>query len=207
MSKKINMTGLRIGILTVVAEAQSADRHTRWLCRCDCGNETIATAGLLRHSKRPLQSCGCRRGVRSHGMGGRKRKPNPAYETWCHIKRRCLDEGSASFADYGGRGITVCERWRGSFVAFLEDMGERPAGMSIDRINNDGNYEPGNCRWADKHVQAQNRRDTVLSPEIVRAIRAAHASGMRYADVGRALGVNKEKVRKVCLRETWANVP
>jgi hypothetical protein len=84
---------------------------------------------------------------------------SPAYVSWAAMKRRCYNETDRSYAQYGGRGIVVCERWRDSFESFYVDMGERPPRTSLDRINNDGNYEPANCRWATASVQSKNRRE------------------------------------------------
>lgn len=87
---------------------------------------------------------------------------NPAYQVWADMKQRCLNPKVPQYHNYGGRGITVCDRWLSSFENFLIDMGEKPAGKSIDRINNDGNYEPGNCRWATSKEQRDNQRTTHL---------------------------------------------
>jgi hypothetical protein len=88
---------------------------------------------------------------------------NGAYKSWQHMKARCYDRNHPSYKYYGARGIKVCERWLSSFANFLADMGPRPAGLTIDRINGRGNYEPGNCRWADWRMQAANRRKNKLA--------------------------------------------
>jgi len=97
---------------------------------------------------------------RTHGHTARG-ESSPTYQAWAAMRHRCLRPSNPRFADYGGRGITVCERWS-SFAAFLSDMGERPNGMQIDRIDNDGNYEPSNCRWATAKEQTRNRRNNRL---------------------------------------------
>lgn len=130
-----------------------------WVCQCDCGNIAFAQTSDLRAGRH--RSCGClrvdvmtRHGGTNHG-GGR----TPEYRSWMSMKARCLDSDHDSYKWYGGRGITICDRWLASFEAFLADMGARPSlKHSIDRINNDGNYEPGNCRWATANEQAQNQR-------------------------------------------------
>jgi hypothetical protein len=96
----------------------------------------------------------------THGMsGGRGRKPSRAYQAWANMKQRCNNPNHPSYADYGGRGITVCERWA-DFSAFHVDMGDPPPGLSLDRIDNDRGYGPDNCRWATQIEQQHNRRDT-----------------------------------------------
>ena len=132
-------------------------------CQCECGKETVSRIyDLVRGN---IQSCGClrddllRERSRTHGYGARDRtKRHPLYGLWLNMKNRCENTKALEYRNYGGRGIRVCERWQSSFENFLADIGERPPGTSLDRINNDGNYEPGNVRWATRREQSLNRR-------------------------------------------------
>lgn len=133
-----------------------------WNCRCECGTERAVLGKYLWTAK--SHSCGCYNLDRiverntKHGFAPRKRK-TAEYETWERMRGRCLNPANPRFHYYGGRGVTICPSWLDSFEAFLADMGPRPTPKhSIDRINNDGNYEPSNCRWALPIVQQNNRR-------------------------------------------------
>lgn len=131
-----------------------------WLCRCDCGNEKEIYLGNLKSGK--SQSCGCLRIElqielnTTHGMSD-----TLIYLSWKNMMHRCYDSNMNSYHNYGGRGIKVCERWH-KFENFYLDMGDRPINKSLDRINNDGNYSPENCRWATSVQQAYNRRTNKL---------------------------------------------
>lgn len=122
----------------------------RYWCRCICGIECSFTVSQIETGKR--RSCGCRKKNRNHGWS-----KTPTYKSWLHMRGRCFDANNPNYSEWGGRGITVCDRWS-DFMNFLEDMGPRPDGTSIDRMDNDGNYEPGNCRWATPLEQSRNRR-------------------------------------------------
>ena len=160
-----NMAGMVFGRLTVLNHLPDSSQRTKWLCRCDCGQQKAVAGQLLTAGK--ARSCGClsreltaaRNATHGHTRGYVVSK---AYNTWQNIRRRCFDKTNKRFAEYGGRGITVCEHWL-SFENFLSDMGEPPSPKhSIDRVDNHGDYEPGNCRWAQSDVQMKNRRNARL---------------------------------------------
>lgn len=163
----INITGQRFGHLLVInyiGEHISNNKKTRqrlWLCLCDCGNTKIASSVLLRKGK--TDNCGCKTKDRlslaksSHGLSS-----SDEYKTWARIKNRCYNKNTEDYSLYGARGIVVCDRWLNSFENFYSDMGVKPSKKhSIDRINNDGNYEPSNCRWSSIDAQARNKRNNV----------------------------------------------
>jgi len=162
-----DLTGNVVGLLTVLAYLGTTHK---WLCQCECGNMASVHRDQLRDAK--TQSCGClfRKAVVKHG-----KSYTAEYNIWSNMRRRCQNPNNSKFADYGGRGIRVCQHWNSAFDNFLADVGLRPAPtLSLDRIDNDGNYSCGhceeclehgwvaNCRWTTATVQMMNRRNSKM---------------------------------------------
>jgi hypothetical protein len=161
--RKPIVIGAKFHRWAVVGDAPSTPRgHAKYLCRCECG--AIRSVDGIALRKGHTKSCGCykrditslRRKSHGHTVNG---KVSRAYASWRHMLQRCYDQNIPNFKNWGGRGILVCERWRLSFENFLKDMGEPLPDTTLDRFpDNDGNYEPGNCRWATHAEQAKNTR-------------------------------------------------
>lgn len=154
-----DLHGQSFGRLSVVKySGKSKWGYALWECLCTCGITKVVVASSLINGL--TTSCGCRKrevigdSRRTHGKSRSK-----TYMIWSGMRKRCENPNVKCWAHYGGRGIKVCERW-GAFENFLADMGECPKGHSIERVNNDGNYEPSNCIWADKRTQSMNKRDS-----------------------------------------------
>lgn len=158
--KFIDLVGKKFSRLTVISRAGNKGKHARWNCKCDCGNEVVVHGGNIRRGH--TRSCGCLHSEtikecnKTHGMCEKKE-----YGVWAEMIKRCTNPNYKRYKDYGGRGISVCDRWR-KFENFYADMGDRPKGTSIDRIDNDGNYNPNNCRWATNKEQCRNQRSNVM---------------------------------------------
>lgn len=185
----IDLTGQKFNKLTVIEKAGKKGATTTWYCQCECGNKVIVTITRLRtgHTK----TCGCGKAQRI----GELNKTHCAsktleFGTWARMIYRCKNSKDLKFADYGGRGISVCDRWmgKGGFKNFLEDMGKKPAkGYSIERINVNGNYEPSNCKWVTMEDQQRNKRNTIRVK--------VKGKLMRLVEACNLLGVEVDKVR------------
>lgn len=157
----IGMIGARSGKLTVVSRAVGPDiKRAYWLCMCDCGKEHIVMGKYLRNHE--VKSCGCLNRTSliprtTHGLTSAKGKKPRVYTTWASMKSRCLNPNDHKWLLYGGRGIKVCTKWM-KFENFLSDMGHPPTGLTLDRINVNGDYKKSNCRWATPKQQANNTR-------------------------------------------------
>lgn len=156
-----DLEGKRFGRWTVIAFIEMKNEKSQWLCRCDCGNEkVVANSGLISGRS---QSCGC---LHKETVAKMSRRPNSLkkkypreYAAWNQAIQRCTNQKLRNYEDYGGRGITVCNKWRESFQAFIDHIGPKPSDKhSLDRIDNDKGYEPGNVRWSTDSQQISNSR-------------------------------------------------
>lgn len=160
MPPLIDLTGKRFGRLAVIGIAENNAGRIKWECRCDCGNMHVASGVHLKSGG--TQSCGC---FQRESLGNNRRTHGKTrtrvYAAFQHMRRRCESPNDGDYLDYGGRGIKICDRWA-TFENFLEDMGEPEKGYSLGRIDNNGNYEPDNCKWATADEQANNKRNSHL---------------------------------------------
>lgn len=183
--KALDLTGRKYARMTGVKRVDNAPgyKQARWLFRCDCGTEKVLFGYSVVHGT--VQSCGCINREKpphlQHGMTGTR-----TFQSWAAMRARCLNPRNRAWADYGGRGITIAPEWD-KFEAFYRDMGPRPDGMTLDRFpDKDGNYEPGNCRWATDKQQVGNRRTTTYYEHegITRSLQEwAECAGLSYKTV------------------------
>lgn len=198
----LHLAGRRFGKLTVTDKVKSelrGDRKRRfWQCLCDCGSVSWAEGSNLTSGN----STGCNKCykiVHGHAAGGKQSK---TYQVWAGMFDRCTNKNNVSYAGYGGRGIAVCVRWN-KFSNFLADMGEAPAGKSIERKNNNKNYTPKNCCWATPKEQGINRRGVRLSFRKADTIRRLYAEGFTRAEIARRFAVAFTTIDKVVSGERW----
>lgn len=186
------MFGKRFGRLTVTGIADPVRGFGPWVCECDCGKVTTAKTAVLNNGTK--QSCGCyQRDRASEANRTHGRTYTRAHGVWMNMRARCSNPKNTEYHNYGGRGIKVCERWDRSFENFLADMGECPPGLTIERNDNNGNYEPGNCRWATYREQGRNKRNNCHI--------TFRGRTMILADWARELGVDPGTLRREWLRD------
>jgi hypothetical protein len=205
-----DMVGKVCGRLTVIEFAGVRRGYAFWRCRCSCGRETVTRGTRLRVGD--SRSCGClcreltgQRGCKQivHGHA-RASGHSPEYRSWERMRRRCSDQNTSYWKHYGARGITVCQPWQDSFEAFLAYVGPRPSpAHSLDRIDNDGNYESGNVRWATRSEQQRNRRPMKLTAEQVAAIKRSTEVGITLAT---RYGVDPTTIYGIRRGRTWRHV-
>lgn len=186
MSKSLDLRGKKFGRLIAIERSLTRNGDSYWKCKCSCGKfHEVRTDSLVRGL---IKSCGCMRKdvtrERSITHGATKNKhPSKEYRSWQGAKARCYNPNEEKYPLYGGRGISMSDRWKDDFSAFLEDMGKCPARHTLDRIDSNGNYEPSNCRWALPHQQSRNLRANVWITH--------NGLTMIEADWARHLGIDK----------------
>ena len=172
----VDLTGQVFGLLMVKSAAgKNSWGRYQWLCKCECGKEKIACTKHLRQGA--IRSCGCLK------LGEGKTRTNPTYASWQAMMTRCYSPAFIHFNCYGGRGITVCQQWH-SFKNFVSDMGKRPEGLTLERIENDKEYSPSNCKWATPKEQANNRqnnRHITFNGKTLTVAQWANLCGMKYS--------------------------
>lgn len=189
--KAINIIGEKYGKLVVLEKVGMNKNHqSLYLCQCECGNTTIVTKSNLRSGS--VKSCGCLKHEGKHGLSN-----TPIYNTWRDMKIRCYNEKSPSYKNYGGRGITVYSEWLDDFTTFYNwsiNNGYKK-GLSIDRINVNGNYEPNNCRWVTRKEQANNKRNNIL----ITYNNETH----NISEWGNITGINQARIRERIVKLKW----
>lgn len=191
-----DITNQRFGSLVAISRSESGiNGATAWYCACDCGNTKLVRLCSLRTGN--TKSCGCGKAAanrsRESNHGLRK---SGAYKSWSMMLQRCTNPKDPNYRRYGGAGITVCARWL-DFRCFYEDMGERPAGLTLDRINNLVGYEPSNCRWASRLTQSRNRDIAKTTKEIADRIRALYLMGFPLKGISLELNVRLKTVNNI----------
>ena len=208
--KALELTGQKFGRLIVKQKAgKNKWGCIKWRCQCDCGNHTVVAANNLNggHSK----SCGCLnhelcgKTNYKHGHGLSSGVSN-TYKSWSQISQRCNNPKNPDYKYYGARGIKVCEHWN-EFKNFLADMGECLKGLTLDRKDNDRNYEPNNCRWATRAEQMRNSRAAKLNPLKVQIIKKLlKESKLTQKEIGDIFGVLQMQISKINLGKAWGDI-
>ena len=195
MGKFIDLTGQRFGRLTVVNRSETRNKRTYWNCVCDCGNTKVINSYKLLSGN--TQSCRCLdtemtiARTTKHGMS----HSSPEYYIWKTMRQRCNNPNNGAYKEYGGRGVKVCKRWD-KFESFYKDMGQRPSSKhQIERLDNDGDYEPSNCVWATQLAQANNKRNTLYI--------TFRGVTKPISDWAREVGIQKTTIRARIFNYKW----
>ncbi len=200
MPPLVDITSHRFGKLVAIKVSGRKWGKVVWLCRCDCGVFIKTTSNSLRMKN--TTSCGCVRIQHGHCRDARQSGVSRTYDAWHAMLQRCGNPGSTWFHRYGGRGIAVCERWR-IFANFLDDMGDPPDGRTLDRIDGDGDYEPGNCRWATAREQTINRSATKLTPDLVQEIHGRREHGESPKSIAVRVKVSRRHIDHILSGRKW----
>jgi hypothetical protein len=197
MYRKDLMIGQKFGTRTIIEQLQERKNgYVLYRVKCDCADVVVLAGSYLRLKQRPCKSCSAKKHTKKgkdhyaykHGMASRTTGKDRIYSIWVAMRQRCNDINDQQYHDYGGRGIKVCSEWD-DFMHFYNDMGERPDGMQLDRIDNDGPYSKENCRWADRITQANNRRSN--------RIHTIAGKSVKHGTLLKMLGINRDKFRKL----------
>jgi len=202
----LDLKDRKFGRWTVIKRLENTEYgNTRWLCECECGNSKKLLGGRLVSGG--SQSCGCLRrdNLIKHGHA-MKGLISRTYTTWISMLQRCNNSKNRNYRHYGGRGIKVCERWL-KFENFLEDMGERPEDLTLERENNDGNYEPGNCKWITQKKQCRNNRHTKLNPLKVQVIKKLlKESKLMQKEIAEIFHVDPMTICNINTERSWGDI-
>ena len=197
-----NISNQKFGRLLAISPLEEKKwRTTLWKCVCDCGNEKIALLSSLVRNR--VTSCGC-----AYKLSAQKRdefhgkRGTPEYKTWSSMIQRCTNPKNNRYKNYGEKGIKVCKEWE-DFKNFYKDMGPRPNGKTLDRIDVNGNYELQNCRWADKFEQARNKTNTKLNLEKADLIRSLYKKGIPPKEIVKQTKISRSSVSNVIWNNCW----